>query len=212
MKIAYLTSAALTVALGLAACGKTSEAPPTETTTVAGEEAMPADTMADGATRTNPMVGGAEMFPTKTIVENAMASPIHKTLVAAVTQAGLVDTLKSAGPFTVFAPTDEAFAKVPKATLDGLMRPAQKTVLGDVLKYHVVAGKMSAADLAAKITEGGGKAMLKTVNGQDLTATMSGNTITLAGADGSKATVTQADVNQSNGVIHVVDGVLTPKM
>ncbi|WP_082639414.1 MULTISPECIES: fasciclin domain-containing protein [unclassified Sphingopyxis] len=170
---------------------------------------MPADTMATG---TNPMVGGAEMFPTKTIVENAMASPIHKTLVAAVTQAGLVDTLKGAGPFTVFAPTDDAFAKVPKATLDGLMRPAQKTVLGDVLKYHVVAGKMSAADIAAKITEGGGKAMLKTVNGQDLTATMSGNTVTLAGADGSKATVTQPDVNQSNGVIHVVDGVLTPKM
>ncbi|MGQ2958628.1 MAG: fasciclin domain-containing protein [Sphingopyxis sp.] len=209
MKIAYLTSAALTVALGLTACGKTSETPPTETTTVAAEEAMPADTMATG---TNPMVGGAEMFPTKTIVENAMASPIHKTLVAAVTQAGLVDTLKGAGPFTVFAPTDDAFAKVPKATLDGLMRPAQKTVLGDVLKYHVVAGKMSAADIAAKITEGGGKAMLKTVNGQDLTATMSGNTITLAGADGSKATVTQPDVNQSNGVIHVVDGVLTPKM
>lgn len=209
MKIAYLTSAAVTVALGLSACGKTSEAPPAETTTVAAEEAVPADTMAAEA---NPMVGGAEMFPTKTIVENAIASPIHKTLVAAVTQAGLVDTLKGAGPFTVFAPTDDAFAKVPKATLDGLMRPAQKTVLGDVLKYHVVAGKMSAADIAAKITEGGGKAMLKTVNGQDLTATMSGNMITLAGADGSKAMVTQADVNQSNGVIHVVDGVLTPKM
>jgi uncharacterized surface protein with fasciclin (FAS1) repeats len=208
MKITHLTSAALVAALSLAACGKSDEAPPTETTTVANEP-MAADSMASGA---NPMGGGAEMFPTKNIVENAMASPIHKTLVAAVTQAGLVDTLKGAGPFTVFAPTDEAFAKVPKTTLDGLMRPAQKSQLADVLKYHVVPGKLSAADIAAKITEGGGKAMLKTVEGQDLTATMNGNTITLAGADGSKATVTQGDVNQSNGVIHVVDGVLTPKM
>jgi uncharacterized surface protein with fasciclin (FAS1) repeats len=208
MKISHLTSAALVAALSLAACGKSGEAPPTETTTVA-DEPMAADNMATG---TNPTVGGAEMFPTKNIVENAMASPIHKTLVAAVTQAGLVDTLKGAGPFTVFAPPDEAFAKVPKTTLDGLMRPAQKSQLADVLKYHVVPGKLSAADIAAKITEGGGKAMLKTVNGQELTATMNGNMITLAGADGSKATVTQGDVNQSNGVIHVVDGVLTPKM
>ncbi|WP_428629612.1 fasciclin domain-containing protein [Sphingopyxis sp.] len=205
----YLLTAVAITALGLAGCGK-SETPPTETTTVAGEEAAPMDG-ADVA-GANPMVGGAEMFATKNIVENAAASPIHKTLVAAVTQAGLVDTLKGAGPFTVFAPTDDAFAKVPKATLDGLMRPAQKTVLADVLKYHVVAGKLTAADLAKQITDGGGKAMLKTVNGQDLTATMAGNVITLAGADGSKATVTQADVNQSNGVIHVVDGVLTPKM
>lgn len=209
MKIHYLTSAALVAALGLSACG-TSDAPPAnETTTVAEGETMPADTP---AATTNPTVGGAEMFATKTIVDNAIASPIHKTLVAAVTQAGLVDTLKGAGPFTVFAPTDDAFAKVPKATLDGLMRPAQKTVLADVLKYHIVAGKLTAADLAKQITDGGGKAMLKTVNGQDLTATMAGNVITLAGADSSKATVTQADVNQSNGVIHVVDGVLTPKM
>lgn len=207
MKIHYLTTAALAAALGLSACGKSEAPPATETTTVAGGEAMPAEPAS-----TNPMVGGAEMFPTKTIVDNAMASPIHKTLVAAVTQAGLVDTLKGPGPFTVFAPTDDAFAKVPKATLDGLMRPAQKTVLADVLKYHVVAGKMTGADLAKEITDGGGKAMLKTVNGQDLTATMSGDKIMLAGADGSKAMVTQADVNQSNGVIHVVDGVLTPKM
>lgn len=208
MKIHYLTTAALAAALGLSACGKSDTPPAPETTTTAeGGEAMPAEPAS-----TNPMVGGAEMFPTKTIVDNAMVSPIHKTLVAAVTQAGLVDTLKGAGPFTVFAPTDDAFAKVPKATLDGLMRPAQKTVLADVLKYHVVAGKMTGADLAKKIADGGGKAMLKTVNGQDLTATMSGDKIMLAGADGSMATVTQADVNQSNGVIHVVDGVLTPKM
>lgn len=207
----YLLTAVAVTALGLAGCGK-ADTPPTETTTVAGDEAAPMDTAGMDAATANPMVGGAEMFPTKTIVDNAIASPIHKTLVAAVTQAGLVDTLKGAGPFTVFAPTDDAFAKVPKATLDGLMRPAQKTVLADVLKYHVVAGKLTAADLAKQITDGGGKAMLKTVNGQDLTATMAGNVITLTGADGSKGTVTQADVNQSNGVIHVVDGVLTPKM
>ena len=206
MKITHLTSATLVAVLALSACSK-SEAPPPTETTVEGSTATPTDTAS-----ANPMVGGAEMFPTKTIVDNAIASPIHKTLVAAVTQAGLVDTLKGPGPFTVFAPTDDAFAKVPKATLDGLMLPAQKTVLADVLKYHVVAGKLTAADLAKQITDGGGKAMLKTVNGQELTATMAGNVITLAGADGSKATVTQADVNQSNGVIHVVDGVLTPKM
>ncbi len=208
----YLLTAVAVTALGLAGCGKADAPPPTETTTVAGDEGAMADGAATDVAGANPMVGGAEMFPTKTIVDNAIASPIHKTLVAAVTQAGLVDTLKGAGPFTVFAPTDDAFAKVPKATLDGLMRPAQKTVLADVLKYHVVAGKLTAADLAKQITDGGGKAMLKTVNGQELTATMTGNVITLAGADGSKATVTQADVNQSNGVIHVVDGVLTPKM
>lgn len=207
MKITTMTSAAMVAALALSACSKTEAPPPTETTTVDGGETVPPEPAS-----TNPTVGGAEMFATKTIVDNAIASPIHKTLVAAVTQAGLVDTLKGAGPFTVFAPTDDAFAKVSKATLDGLMRPAQKTVLADVLKYHVVAGKLTAADLAKQITDGGGKAMLKTVNGQDLTATMAGNVITLAGADGSKATVTQADVNQSNGVIHVVDGVLTPKM
>ncbi|MGH6652837.1 MAG: fasciclin domain-containing protein [Sphingopyxis sp.] len=206
MKITHLTSATLVAVLALSACSKSETPPPTETA-VEGSTATPTDTAS-----ANPMVGGAEMFPTKTIVDNAIASPIHKTLVAAVTQAGLVDTLKGPGPFTVFAPTDDAFAKVPKATLDGLMRPAQKTVLADVLKYHVVAGKLTAADLAKQITDGGGKAMLKTVNGQELTATMAGNVITLAGADGSKATVTQADVNQSNGVIHVVDGVLTPKM
>jgi uncharacterized surface protein with fasciclin (FAS1) repeats len=208
----YLLTAVAVTALGLAGCGKADTPPPTETTTVAGEEGAMVDGAGAETAGTNPMVGGAEMFPTKTIVDNAIASPIHKTLVAAVTQAGLVDTLKGAGPFTVFAPTDDAFAKVPKATLDGLMRPAQKTVLADVLKYHVVAGKLTAADLAKQITDGGGKATLKTVNGQDLTATMASNVITLTGADGSKATVTQADVNQSNGVIHVVDGVLTPKM
>ena len=199
-----LTAAAATLAL--AGCGSKTETP-TETTTVAGGETAPVETAS-----TNPLVGGAEMLPTKTIVENASASPIHKTLVAAVKQAGLVETLSGAGPFTVFAPTDDAFAQVPAVTRDGWMRPAQKEVLAGILKYHVVPGKLTAADLTDKITEGGGKAVLKTADGQDLTATKSGEAIVLTSASGNKATVTQADVGQSNGVIHVVDAVLVPKM
>lgn len=203
MKIHLLMTAAA-AALALAGCSSKPETP-TETTTVAAGEAAPAA----GA---NPLVGGAEMLPTKTIVENASASPIHKTLVAALTQAGLVETLSGAGPFTVFAPTDDAFNQVPLQTRDGWMRPAQKAVLAGVLKYHVVPGKLTVADLTAKITEGGGKAVLKTVDGQDLTATKGGDAIVLTSASGNKATVTQADVSQSNGVIHVVDAVLVPKM
>ncbi|MBJ7438248.1 MAG: fasciclin domain-containing protein [Sphingopyxis sp.] len=193
-------------ALALAGCGSKTETP-TETTTVAGGETTAVDTA--GA---NPTVGGAEMLATKNIVENASASPIHKTLVAAVTQAGLVETLSGAGPFTVFAPTDAAFSQVAPVTRDGWMRPAQKEVLAGVLKYHVVPGKLTAADLAAQIAAGGGKAVLKTADGQDLTATKNGDAILLTSASGNKATVTQADVGQSNGVIHVIDAVLVPKM
>jgi uncharacterized surface protein with fasciclin (FAS1) repeats len=203
----HLILTAAAAALALAGCGSKTETP-TDTTTVAGGETAPVETAAS----TNPLVGGAEMLPTKTIVENASASPIHKTLVAAVKQAGLVETLSGAGPFTVFAPTDDAFAQVPAVTRDGWMRPAQKEVLAGILKYHVVPGKLTAADLTTKITEGGGKAVLKTADGQDLTATKSGEAIVLTSASGNKATVTQADVGQSNGVIHVVDAVLVPKM
>ena len=202
----HLILTAAAAALALAGCGSKTETP-NETTTVAGGE-----TATPEAATTNPLVGGAEMFPTKTIVENASASPIHKTLVAAVKQAGLVDTLSGAGPFTVFAPTDEAFNQVTPVTRDGWMRPAQKEVLAGILKYHVVPGKFTAADLSAKITEGGGKAMLKTADGQDLTATKSGDSILLTSASGNKATVTQADVGQSNGIIHVIDAVLVPKL
>lgn len=205
MKRATLLAAVAAVGLGLAGCGKSET--PTETTTVAGGETTAVETA--GA---NPTVGGAEMLATKNIVENASASPIHKTLVAAVTQAGLVETLSGAGPFTVFAPTDAAFSQVAPVTRDGWMRPAQKEVLAGVLKYHVVPGKVMAADLASQITAGGGKAVLKTADGQDLTATKSGDSIILTSASGNKATVTQADVGQSNGVIHVVDAVLVPKM
>ena len=205
-KTIYLTAAAV-VGLGLAGCNSSPETPATETTTVAEGETAPVETA--GA---NPMVGGAEMLPTKNIVENASASPIHKTLVAAVKQAGLVETLSGTGPFTVFAPTDAAFSQVAPVTRDGWMRPAQKEVLAGVLKYHVVPGKVMAADLAAQIAAGGGKAVLKTADGQDLTATKNGDAILLTSASGNKATVTQADVGQSNGMIHVVDAVLVPKM
>ena len=202
----HLILTAAAAALALEGCGSKTETP-TETTTVAGGETAPVDTAS-----ANPRVGGAEMLPTNTIVENASASPIHKTLVAAVKQAGLVETLSGAGPFTVFAPTDDAFAQVAPVTLDGWMRPAQKDALAGILKYHVVPGKLTAADLTTKITEGGGKAVLKTADGQDLTATKSGDAIILTSASGNKATVTQADVGQSNGIIHVVDAVLVPKM
>ena len=132
--------------------------------------------------------------------------------VAAVKQAGLVDTLSGAGPFTVFAPTNDAFGKVPKATVDGLMKPTGKDALTKVLTYHVVPGKMTAADLAAKIKAGGGKATLTTVQGEPLTLTLEGSSIKIAGMGGSMATVETADVMQSNGVVHVVNGVLTPSM
>src|ERR1700724_1743724 len=116
--------------------------------------------------QTNPMVGGAEMYPTKTIVENAVNSPIHKTLVAAVKAAGLVDTLNSPGPFTVFAPTDDAFAKLPAGTVDMLVKPENKDTLDKILTYHVVAGRMSTADIEKHIKAGHGMAMLKTVQGE----------------------------------------------
>ena len=158
----------------------------------------------------DPEVGGAAMYPSKTIVENAANSPIHKTLVAAVKAAGLVDTLNSAGPFTVFAPTDDAFAKLPAGTVETLLKPENKDTLVKILTYHVVAGKVGSKQLAKMIKEGGGKATLKTVQGEDLTATMSGGKIMLTDAKGGIATVTIADVFQSNGVIHVIDTVLMP--
>lgn len=197
MKNHLILTAALVVGLGLAGCKKAPEAPPADT--------------APTATTETP-VAGATMAPTRNIAENLAASPDLKSLAAAVNQAGLAATLAGPGPFTVFAPTDAGFAQVPTVTRDGWMRPAQKEVLAGVLKNHVVAGRMTAAELSAKIVEGGGKAVLKTLDGQDLTATQSGNAILLTSASGNKATVTQADVGQSNGVVHLVDAVLTPKM
>ena len=156
------------------------------------------------------MVGGAAMYPTKNIVANAVNSKDHTTLVAAVKAAGLVPTLQSAGPFTVFAPTNEAFNKLPAGTVDMLVKPENKAALTKILTYHVVAGKVSAADLLAKIKAGGGKAELNTVSGGILTAMADGKKIYLVDEKGGKSWVTIADVNQSNGVIHVVNTVLMP--
>ena len=158
----------------------------------------------------NPMVGGNEMFPTKTIVDNAVNSADHTTLVAAVKAAGLVDTLKGPGPFTVFAPTNAAFSKLPAGTVDTLLKPENKGMLTKVLTYHVVAGKWSAADLKKMIKKAGGKAELKTVSGGKLWAMVHNNMIVLHDEKGGMSTVTQADVFQSNGVIHVVDTVVLP--
>jgi uncharacterized surface protein with fasciclin (FAS1) repeats len=158
----------------------------------------------------DPMVGGAEMYPTKNIVQNAANSPIHTTLVAAVKAGGLVDTLSSAGPFTVFAPTNDAFAKLPSDTVPTLLKPENKDTLDKVLTYHVVAGRISSKQLEAMIKKGNGKATLKTVQGEDLTVSMMGGKIMLTDAKGGMATVTTADVFQSNGVIYVIDTVLMP--
>ncbi len=159
---------------------------------------------------TYPMVGGAAMYPTKNIVENAVNSADHTTLVAAVKAAGLVDTLSGPGPFTVFAPTNAAFAKLPAGTVDTLILPENKGTLTSILTYHVVPGKFTSKDLAAQIRKGKGKATLTTAQGGTLTAMMKGKSIVLTDAKGGMSTVTQADVNQSNGVIHVVDTVLMP--
>lgn len=156
------------------------------------------------------MVGGAAMYPSKNIVENAVNSADHTTLVAAVQAAGLAETLSGAGPFTVFAPTNAAFAKLPAGTVDTLLLPANKATLTTVLTYHVVAGKVSAADLISQIDAGGGTATLTTVAGGTLTAKKTATGVSLTDAKGNVSTVTIADVNQSNGVIHVVDTVLLP--
>jgi len=158
----------------------------------------------------NPMVGGKEMYPNKNIIENAVNSADHTTLVAAVKAAGLVETLEGPGPFTVFAPTNAAFAKLPAGTVDTLLKPENKPTLVKILTYHVVAGRLSAADIKKMIKEGNGKAELKTVSGGTLTAMMKGNMIELKDDKGGISTITQANVFQSNGVIHVVDSVLLP--
>ena len=170
-----------------------------------------ANTAAAPAADNNPMVGGAAMMKTKDIIDNAVNSKDHTTLVAAVKAAGLVDTLKGAGPFTVFAPTNEAFDKLPKGTVDGLLKPESKKALTGILTYHVVPGRQDAASIEKAIEAGKGKATFKTVAGGTLTATKEGNAVILTDEKGGKSKVTIADVFQSNGVIHVVDSVLMPK-
>jgi uncharacterized surface protein with fasciclin (FAS1) repeats len=159
----------------------------------------------------NPMVGGAPMLKTKDIVDNASNSKDHTTLVAAVKAAGLVETLKGAGPFTVFALTNAAFEKLPAGTVDTLLKPENKDKLKGVLTYHVVAGNMDSKAIAKAIEDGKGKATLKTVQGGTLTAAMEGSDLVLTDEKGGKSKVTTADVMQSNGVIHVVDTVLMHK-
>jgi uncharacterized surface protein with fasciclin (FAS1) repeats len=159
----------------------------------------------------NPMVGGAAMYANKDIVDNAVNSKDHTTLVAAVKAAGLVETLKSAGPFTVFAPTNDAFAKLPAGTVETLVKPENKTTLTTILTYHVVAGKLGSKEVAAAIKAGGGKAELATVQGGKLWIYMEGKNVMIKDEKGGTAKVTIADVFQSNGVIHVIDTVLMPK-
>jgi uncharacterized surface protein with fasciclin (FAS1) repeats len=160
----------------------------------------------------NPMVGGADMMETMNIVENAMNSKDHTTLVAAVGAAGLVDTLKGAGPFTVFAPTNAAFAALPAGTVDTLLKPENKDKLVKILTCHVVGAKALAADVMSMVKADGGMHKVKTVGGCELTLKVDGDKVTVTDEAGGAATVTIADVVQSNGVIHVIDKVLLPKM
>jgi uncharacterized surface protein with fasciclin (FAS1) repeats len=155
-------------------------------------------------------VGGAPMFPSKNIIQNAVNSKDHTTLVAAVKAAGLVDTLSGKGPFTVFAPTNDAFAKLPAGTVDTLLKPENKGQLTQVLTYHVVPGRITAKELTAMIEKGGGKASLKTVEGEELTFQMKDGAIWVWDAKGDAAKITIKNVMQSNGVIHVIDTVLLP--
>ncbi|PYE86237.1 fasciclin domain-containing protein [Pseudoroseicyclus aestuarii] len=158
----------------------------------------------------NPMVGGAEMFPDSTIVENAANSADHTTLVAAVQAAGLAETLSGDGPFTVFAPTNEAFEALPEGTVDTLLMPENKQMLTDILLCHVVDAEVFSTDIAGMIEDDGGMHEVQTMGPCVLEAAMDGDALTLTDENGTVATVTQADVDQSNGVIHVIDAVLTP--
>ncbi len=205
-KTMLMTAAAAALTIG--ACSKPAEDVAANDMAMTNEVVMP-DAMAMNDAEPV-MVGGAAMLPSKTIVENASAASNLTTLVTAVKAAGLVETLSGAGPFTVFAPTNEAFAKLPAGTVDSLVKPAAKADLTKILTYHVVPGRMTVANLTTAITAGGGKAQLTTVQGAKLTATASGGIITLTDAKGGKSTVTQGDVMQSNGVVHVIDTVLMP--
>ncbi len=174
------------------------------------KDKMSGDKMSSGKMSGNPMVGGAAMYKNKDIIDNAVNSKDHTTLVAAVKAAGLVDTLKGKGPFTVFAPTNSAFDALPAGTVDTLLKPENKSMLTKILTYHVVAGNMDSKAIMKAIKKGKGKATFKTVSGGTLTASMSGNNLVLTDEKGGMSRVTIADVRQSNGVIHVVDTILMP--
>ena len=178
---------------------------------VIGAPAIAQTPMAQSAMASDTViVGGAPMYPAKNIIENAVNSKDHTTLVAAVKAAGLVDTLEGKGPFTVFAPTNEAFAKLPPGTVDTLLKPENKAMLVKILTYHVVSGRYSAADLMKMVGAGGGKATLKTVEGETLTISENGSHLYISGEKSGVAEVTISDVNQSNGVIQVINSVVLP--
>lgn len=213
MKVLLTLALAVTTAFALA-CGDagtepagTNESPAEQNSSTENtDNSMPAgEDMSK-----NPEVGGAEMLADKNIVENASNSKDHTTLVAAVKAAELVETLSGAGPFTVFAPTNAAFEKLPEGTVDTLLKPENKDKLKGILTYHVVSGKLDAAAVSKAIKDGNGKAVLKTVNGEEITASMDGDKVVITDAKGGKSIVTIADVMQSNGVIHVIDSVLMP--
>ena len=194
----------------LMALGACNNAEPAATTPAESTAMAPAEGAAM-APATDPMVGGAAMSPNETIVANASKASNLSTLVSAVTAAGLVETLQGPGPFTVFAPDNAAFEKIPEATRTGLMQPAMKADLTKILTYHVVAGRLTAADIAAQAEANGGTATLKTVQGEELKVSAGpNNTWVITDAKGGTSTITQADVGQSNGVVHVVDTVLMP--
>ncbi|UVI38346.1 fasciclin domain-containing protein [Qipengyuania spongiae] len=202
----FKIAAASAAALALTACE----------TTMSDDGDMAMDNTASanttGSANAGVTVGGAAMSPNRTIVQNASQASNLTTLVTAVQAAGLAETLSGPGPFTVFAPTNAAFDKVPAATRTSLMQPANRAMLRDVLTYHVVPGTLTAADLMQRIRAGNGTATLTTVEGGQLTLRMMGDRIMISGMNGSTAHVTQGDVRQSNGVVHVIDGVLTPSM
>jgi len=207
IRTASLVTVSAAAMLALAACGnneaKVEKAP---------AEATPAESAAMAPVTTEPMVGGVAMNPADNIVTNAAKAPNLTTLVSAVQAAGLASTLQGPGPFTVFAPDNAAFEKIPAATREGLMQPAQKAALTKILTYHVVPGRLTAADIAAEAQKGGGTATLTTVQGEKLTIKdAGGGRWTITDAKGGTSTITQADVGQSNGVVHVIDTVLMPK-
>ena len=190
------------------------EAPETATNAdLANDNAMNSNMTSSNALveKENPKVGGADMSKKKNIVENASAAGNLSMLVSAVKAADLVGTLEETGPFTVFAPTNDAFDKVPKDALENLLKPENKEKLANILKYHVVPGNMDATIIIAAIERGDGKAVMKTAQGEDLIAVLDGDKLVITDAKGGKATVTTPDVRQSNGIVHVVDTVLMSK-
>ncbi|MEG3123151.1 fasciclin domain-containing protein [Sphingomonas sp. GB1N7] len=203
--IAKFPLVALVGALSITAASAQTAAP------AAPAQAAPA-AAAPAPAAPNPAVGGAAMDAAKTIVANASTAPNLTTLVAAVKAAGLAETLSGPGPFTVFAPTNDAFARLAPGTVDTLLKPENKATLVKVLTYHVVPGKITAADLIAKIDAGGGKVVLTTVEGEPLTAAKEGQAVSLTDVNGNKSYIEIPDVRQSNGVVHVVNGVVLPKL